>query len=237
MSTEHPVQSVDSAEDITTPATGTSGLELPSEKSPLDSDTTATLHAPTDASAENTEHERESTGNLASQDTTNQTTTTDQYSSIQEEIASKTVKQPEAPALSLELTLLLISGLRVKIKIDDNYMQTHSIPITAPESMTVGSLKSSLFSSWQDEWGSAPTTTGLIRLIHLGKILEDQQTLEECSLTSSKSHNVVHLSVKPESFEMEAPTKVKSRSGFRGGRSGDQREGQSRGSSSCCIIL
>lgn len=57
-------------------------------------------------------------------------------------------------------------------------------------------------------WGSVlasgvspvPASPDHIRLIHLGKVLVDDYTLEDYKISSSNSFNVLHLSVRPESM-------------------------------------
>uniref|UniRef100_A0A060T4Z0 ARAD1C01804p n=1 Tax=Blastobotrys adeninivorans TaxID=409370 RepID=A0A060T4Z0_BLAAD len=136
--------------------------------------------------------------------------------------------EPEDPN-ALKLTLLLISGMRTVLKLDKTFLQTHSLSGLA-QKMSVGDLRKSLFKSWRDDWGTSPAGVANIRLIHLGKVLEDSQTLEECGLVPTNSINVVHLSVKPESFELESSSKAKSK-GRRRTSGGDDSH-----HSRCCII-
>lgn len=144
---------------------------------------------------------------------------------------------PQGPELTL--TLLLITGLRITIKMDSHYLASHS-SLTAfsdPEQVLIGSFKSCIYSCWQDDWTVAPPTTpDCIRLIYLGKVLQDDQTFEQCKVTNENSHNVIHLSVKPASFELENPDKVKQPKGRFRNRSG-QADGESRSSGGCCIIV
>jgi hypothetical protein len=132
----------------------------------------------------------------------------------------------------ITLTLLLISGLRSTIVLDSDYITHHSLHVSKPEWITIQSLKDGLFNSWKDEWGNLPPSTQNIRLIHLGKILEESQTLEDCGITPLSVHNVIHLTVKPESFELEAPTK--SRPAFR--RRNNANSNSDERSRGCCVI-
>lgn len=136
--------------------------------------------------------------------------------------------QPEDPN-ALKLTLLLISGMRTVLKLDQSFLQTHSLSGLA-QKISVGDLRKSLFKSWRDDWGTSPAGVANIRLIHLGKVLEDSQTLEQCGLVPTNSINVVHLSVKPESFELESSSKAKSKGRRRGSGADDSHH------SRCCII-
>lgn len=63
-------------------------------------------------------------------------------------------------------------------------------------------------SSHTANWGTVlasgvtpvPASPDHIRLIHLGKVLVDEYTLEEYKISSSNSFNVLHLSIRPESM-------------------------------------
>jgi hypothetical protein len=88
------------------------------------------------------------------------------------------IEPPYTDMGAIDLTLLLISGLRVSLTLDDHYITTHSLPFREPKLITVGGLKQCLFDSWQEDWGVTPTSVANIRLIHLGKVLEEAQTLD-----------------------------------------------------------
>lgn len=152
---------------------------------------------------------------------------------------------------TLNVTLLLMSALRVSIRVDSQFLKAHDAgDDTAPGDFTVGALKDVLFGMWHENWGNAPVDPSHIRLIHLGKVLEEEQTLDQCGIVPEGA-NVVHMSVKPESFDLETPVKVQKKSMLRhrrgnsstgGGDHGSR--GNARDSSSgrqssggCCIIL
>jgi hypothetical protein len=149
------------------------------------------------------------------------------------------VEQDEPKGPELVLTLLVISGLRITMKLDSHYLASHS-SLTAfshPEKVSIGAFKSCIYSCWQEDWGAtAPASSASIRLIYLGKVLQDDQTFEECKIISENAHNVVHLSVKSASFELEPSDKVKQPKGRFRNRSG-QGEGESRSGGGCCIIV
>lgn len=143
------------------------------------------------------------------------------------------VHEPDGP--QLVLTLLLITGLRITIKLDSHYMASHSLEFQGPEQVTIGSFKECIYSSWQEDWGPVPTNPANVRLIYLGKVLESSQTFEECKILIDNPYNVLHLSVRPESFELESTEKTKQvRSRFRARGTGESGETRSGG---CCIIL
>jgi hypothetical protein len=144
---------------------------------------------------------------------------------------------------ALNITLLLISALRVSIRVDSQFLKVHEVgEVMAPNDITVGSFKDVLYSIWHENWGSPPINAAHIRLIHLGKVLEDNQTLEQCRIVPDGA-NVVHMSVKPKSFDVETPVKLQKKSMLRHrrGESGTRDESMNaqerRTRGGCCIIL
>jgi hypothetical protein len=134
----------------------------------------------------------------------------------------------EQPAI--KITLLLISGQRQVVPINADFLAKNEQSVEDAGQVTIGTLRGSLFNDWQESWGNPPANATNIRLIHLGKILEDDQTLTNCGISHDNPHNVVHMSVKPESFELDSSSKAKATRR----PSASHRSDRSR--SRCCII-
>lgn len=132
----------------------------------------------------------------------------------------------------IKITLLLISGQRMIVPIDSEFMNKNDLSGNEnPLDISIGTLKTSLFKDWQESWGNPPAKASNIRLIHLGKILEDEQSLADCGISNDSLHNVVHLSVKPESFELDTSSKSKTaRKNSSSNRNSDNTH------SRCCVI-
>lgn len=104
------------------------------------------------------------------------------------------------PVASLHLSLLMVSGLRYALNIDNDYLEAHSLTARDPESLSVETLKQCIFADWKEgrifecsmlrsghlysqtwltdlDWGERPSATDFIRLIHFGRLLNDKDTL------------------------------------------------------------
>ncbi|KAL3470990.1 ubiquitin-related domain-containing protein [Aspergillus californicus] len=116
--------------------------------------------------------------------------------------------EPEDPGPSLTIVLLLITGTRHPFKIDGNYLRKRGIIVDNddPFSMSVYSLKESIWRSWQEDWESRPSSPSSIRLISFGKLLDDKSPLSD-SKFSSDAPNVVHMTVKPQEIVDEEDAK------------------------------
>ncbi|ESK86705.1 ubiquitin-like protein 3-like [Moniliophthora roreri MCA 2997] len=104
---------------------------------------------------------------------------------------------PQTPQVSL--CFLLISGKRRVMSFD-------------PET-TVGRVKELVWNAWPSDWqDEQPPTPWHLRILHLGKILQDDDTLKDLSFaihtsspeTPTPTPTIVHLSVRP--FGPGAPT-------------------------------
>ncbi|KAK9378930.1 uncharacterized protein V2V93DRAFT_374563 [Kockiozyma suomiensis] len=117
------------------------------------------------------------------------------------------------PVASLHLSLLMVSGLRYALNIDNDYLEAHSLTARDPESLSVETLKQCIFADWKEDWGERPSATDFIRLIHFGRLLNDKDTLSDSNLSRSNMYNVLHMSVRPVSLAgvANSPT-AKSRS-------------------------
>lgn len=140
------------------------------------------------------------------------------------------VAEPKEERPAIKITLLLISGQRQVVPIDADFLAKNGQSMEDAGLVTIGVLRGSLFRDWQESWGNPPASATNIRLIHLGKILEDDQTLTNCGISHDNPHNVVHMSVKPESFELDSSSKAKAT------RRPSASHRSDRSHSRCCII-
>ncbi|KAF3923999.1 hypothetical protein ABW21_db0203561 [Orbilia brochopaga] len=154
---------------------------------------------------------------------------------------------PEAPSVAppetveeeeggIVITLLLLSGARTTFTLNGGYLTRHNVTHTDPMQMTVYNLKECVWRDWKEDEVSTeqPTSPHLIRLILLGRLLEDKALLKDCRL-NLENPNVVHLSLRPADIgEDEVTTKSGKFPPFNSnsGRTGE------RASPGCrCVIL
>ncbi|KAI0023114.1 hypothetical protein F4780DRAFT_731434 [Xylariomycetidae sp. FL0641] len=87
--------------------------------------------------------------------------------------------------LAVEVMLLLTTGARHPFRIDERYLTKRNVTVTGktddgkmdPFSITVYTLKELILRDWRKEWEEPPREPSSIRLIHLGKMLEDRNQL------------------------------------------------------------
>ncbi|KAK9477711.1 hypothetical protein V1514DRAFT_105975 [Lipomyces japonicus] len=101
----------------------------------------------------------------------------------------------------LNVSLLLVSGIRGEITIDREYLKRHAVEPCEPENLTILILKTCIWADWKDEWGTKPISTEYIRLIHFGRLLDDQDSLGASQVSRTNMYNVLHMSVRPVSIE------------------------------------
>ncbi|KAK6363428.1 hypothetical protein TWF730_000859 [Orbilia blumenaviensis] len=144
--------------------------------------------------------------------------------------------QPEDTTPGIVITLLILSGARSTFTLNPGYIKRHNVPHEDAMMMTVYNLKECIWRDWKEEelMTKQPASPHLIRLILLGRLLEDKSLLKDCRLNLD-SPNVVHLSLRPADIaEDEVTTKTGKFTGFNGnsGRTGE------RPSPGCrCVIL
>ncbi|KAK6499842.1 hypothetical protein TWF481_010199 [Arthrobotrys musiformis] len=142
----------------------------------------------------------------------------------------------EEAASGIVITLLILSGARSTFTLNPGYIKRHNVSHDDPMVMTVYNLKECIWRDWKEEelMTKQPASPHLIRLILLGRLLEDKSLLKDCRL-QLESPNVVHLSLRPADIpEDEVTTKSGKFTGFNGnnGRTGE------RASPGCrCVIL
>ncbi|KAK6531133.1 hypothetical protein TWF281_007958 [Arthrobotrys megalospora] len=144
--------------------------------------------------------------------------------------------QEEDTTPGIVITLLILSGARSTFTLNPGYIKRHSVPHEDAMMMTVYNLKECIWRDWKEEelMTKQPASPHLIRLILLGRLLEDKSLLKDCRL-NLETPNVVHLSLRPADItEDEVTTKSGKFTGFNGnnGRTGE------RASPGCrCVIL
>ncbi|KAL4073449.1 ubiquitin-related domain-containing protein, partial [Scleroderma citrinum] len=109
---------------------------------------------------------------------------------------------PQTPQITL--TFLLVSGRRKSQSFD-------------PET-TVGRVKELVWNAWPTPWpDERPPAPSYLRILYLGKILQDDDTLihlgfpTSLSSESTASPTIVHLSIRPYAPPSDDPTLSKKR--------------------------
>ncbi|KAH9974121.1 ubiquitin-related domain-containing protein, partial [Lactifluus volemus] len=135
---------------------------------------------------------------------------------------------PQVPQTLLQF--LLVSGRRRSMAFE-------------PET-TVGRVKELVWNSWPNDWqDERPPAPSYLRVLYLGKILQDDDTLKQLKLPSytppePATPTVVHLSIR--SFvPREGSVKKKrrmSRSGTDVGRGESDESASEHGGACCCVI-
>ncbi|OCT44857.1 hypothetical protein CLCR_06231 [Cladophialophora carrionii] len=132
---------------------------------------------------------------------------------------------------SLTVTLLLTSGARHPFKLDSKYFAKRSVDVPAndPFNLSVYKLKELILREWREEWEAKPSSPTSIRLINMGKLLDDKASLKDYKF-STDSPNVLHMTIKPQDFIEEEDAK--------GGKSTYSTHREENRSPGCrCIIM
>ncbi|KAK6827271.1 ubiquitin-related domain-containing protein [Apiospora arundinis] len=138
--------------------------------------------------------------------------------------------------LAVEILLISTSSsTRHPFNITEKYLTKRKVNVPGvtddgkmdPLSITVYSLKELILREWRQEWETAPREPASIRLIRLGKMLDDKATLRSYGF-SGEAPNVVHMTVKPQELVEEE-----------GGAAKGSKEGHhdSNEGGCCCIVL
>ncbi|KAF8872495.1 ubiquitin-related domain-containing protein [Infundibulicybe gibba] len=96
--------------------------------------------------------------------------------------------QPEIPQVpQTPLTFLLISGRRRTMNFAPEY--------------TIGRVKELIWNAWPEDWkDDRPPAPSYLRILYLGKMLQDDETLNRLKLPTTLSTltpTIVHLSIRP----------------------------------------
>ncbi|KAF2217334.1 hypothetical protein CERZMDRAFT_28933, partial [Cercospora zeae-maydis SCOH1-5] len=115
---------------------------------------------------------------------------------------------PIAPSTSstsgphLMISLMLITGARHPYKIDEKYLRNRKVAAQNgagafdPRELSGYQLKELIWTDWRQEWEPRPSSPGRIRLIIMGRMIEDKGLLKDLPFNLTTT-NVVHMTVKP----------------------------------------
>jgi hypothetical protein len=80
----------------------------------------------------------------------------------------------------LTVTLLLTSGARHPFKLDSKYFAKRNVDVPSNDlfNLSVYKLKELILREWREEWESKPSSPSSIRLINMGKLLDDKAALK-----------------------------------------------------------
>ncbi|KAH9962169.1 ubiquitin-related domain-containing protein [Russula dissimulans] len=146
-----------------------------------------------------------------------------------EEAAPATESVPQVPQTLLQF--LLVSGRRRSMAFD-------------PET-TVGRVKELVWNSWPNDWqDERPPAPSFLRVLYLGKILQDEDTLAQLKFPSytppeTATPTIVHLSIRSSMPREDTSLKKKrrmSRSGVDANPAGTDQSQNEQGGGCCCII-
>lgn len=133
---------------------------------------------------------------------------------------------PQTPQVSL--TFLLVSGRRRTMTFE-------------PET-TVGRVKELVWNAWPNDWqDERPPAPSYLRILYLGKILQDEDSLDKLSFPANipsptSASTIVHLSIRAYAPQTEELPKKKRRSTVVPSGSPGELEDESAGCCSSCTI-
>ncbi|TKA83665.1 hypothetical protein B0A55_00462 [Friedmanniomyces simplex] len=142
---------------------------------------------------------------------------------------------------ALNINLMLTTGAKHPYKIDEKYLTNRNTVAKSPSgdgsfdpmAITGYKLKELIWTDWRKEWEPRPASPSAIRLITMGKMVDDKKTLNEYSFGMDRT-NVVHMTVKPADFGEDEET-----AGKHAGKGGSirTRDGGESGAGCRCVIL
>ncbi|KAM0717245.1 hypothetical protein Q7P37_007097 [Cladosporium fusiforme] len=148
------------------------------------------------------------------------------------------VTDPSVPAL--RITLMLTTGARHAYTISQKYLTSRKVTAVDasgnfdPREMSGYKLKELIWTDWRAEWEARPRDPSSIRLIIMGRMIDDKVALKDLPF-SLPSANVVHMTIKPADLlddEAEGGAKSGSKGSIRANNSGEE------GGAGCrCVIL
>ncbi|KAK4494312.1 hypothetical protein PRZ48_014610 [Zasmidium cellare] len=103
---------------------------------------------------------------------------------------------------TLNISLMLTTGVRHPYKIDEKYLRNRKAEAHNaegqfdPREISGYKLKELIWTDWRKEWEPRPTSPSSIRLIIMGKMIEDKLFLKDFNFNID-GPNVVHMTVKP----------------------------------------
>ncbi|KAM5534725.1 hypothetical protein V8D89_011589 [Ganoderma adspersum] len=133
---------------------------------------------------------------------------------------------PQTPQVSL--TFLLVSGRRRSMTFE-------------PE-ITVGRVKELVWNAWPNDWqDERPPAPSYLRILYLGKILQDEDSLDKLSFPANvpsptAASTIVHLSIRAYAPQADELPKKKRRSAVVPSGSPGELEDENAGCCGSCII-
>ncbi|KAJ9639138.1 uncharacterized protein PV06_07310 [Exophiala oligosperma] len=141
-------------------------------------------------------------------------------------------KDVEVTGPVLVVTLLLTSGARHPFRLDNKYLIKRNVEVAEndPFNLSVYKLKELILREWREEWETKPSSPNYIRLISMGKMLDDKASLKDYKF-GTESPNVLHMTIKPQDYIEDEDAK--------GGKSSmaGNREAETRSPGCRCIIM
>lgn len=140
-------------------------------------------------------------------------------------------KESEIEGPVLFITLLLSStGARHPYKLDEKYLRKRNVTVEGnnPINISLYKLKELILRDWREEWEAKPSSPESIRLISMGKMLNDKSRLSDSGFTNGLTPHIIHMTIKPQEIVDEEDAKMKS-----GGR---DRDGNERSPGCRCLI-
>ncbi|EMF09312.1 uncharacterized protein SEPMUDRAFT_151386 [Sphaerulina musiva SO2202] len=138
----------------------------------------------------------------------------------------------------LMISLMLITGARHPYKIDEKYLRNRKVIAQDssgafnPRELSGYQLKELIWTDWRQEWEPRPSSPGRIRLIVMGRMIEDKGLLKDLPFNMTAT-NVVHMTVKPaDIIDDDEAANAKST-----GKVARQRESEEQGAGCRCVIL
>ncbi|EME40485.1 hypothetical protein DOTSEDRAFT_74152 [Dothistroma septosporum NZE10] len=138
----------------------------------------------------------------------------------------------------LSISLMLTTGARHPYKIDEKYLRNRKVEAKDangafdPKAISGYQLKELIWTDWRSEWEPRPTSPSSIRLILLGRMVEDKSLLRDLPFKSD-STNVVHMTVKPADLIDDEDTAGK---GTGKSSSTRMRDTEDRGAGCRCVV-
>ncbi|KXT03301.1 hypothetical protein AC578_4736 [Pseudocercospora eumusae] len=115
---------------------------------------------------------------------------------------SPIVHTPTNSGPVLSISLMLTTGARHPYKIDEKYLRNRKVEVKnsegtfEPRELSGYQLKELIWTDWRSEWEPRPASPSSIRLIVMGRMIEDKSTLKDFPFHLANT-NVVHMTVKP----------------------------------------
>lgn len=164
-------------------------------------DGSAEVPAAGGAAAVSSQPAQDTTTELKQTPTATSTTQRDTLQRKETEALGPATDAPIAPPTSsgpaLSITLMLTTGARHPYKIDEKYLRNRKVePSTLqtgegafdPRELSGYKLKELIWTDWRSEWEPRPVSPSSIRLIILGRFIEDKASLKGESAHANAGH-------------------------------------------------